>query len=71
MIFCLNFRVVVFWCRGETFYHSNSFVAKCPYCTDIKDSIIDLMFELSCGDNELFNKRIKFFEFAKSLYLHY
>lgn len=57
-------------CRGEALYQNKKINSKCPYCSDIKKSILDLMFELGNGDNKLFQNRIKFFEFAKTLYKH-
>lgn len=49
-------------CRGETFYESNTYLAPCPNCQDNLEGIIDLMFMLSEGDNELFENRIKYYE---------
>lgn len=49
-------------CRGETFYESKSYLAPCPNCKEIFEGIIDLMFVLSEGDNDLFENRIKYYE---------
>ncbi|MBK1468356.1 radical SAM/SPASM domain-containing protein [Parvimonas parva] len=57
-------------CRGEALYQNKKIISKCPYCSEIKKSILDLMFELGNGNNELFKNRMKFFEYAKSLYKH-
>lgn len=48
-------------CKEEALYANKNMESICPYCKDIKQSIIDLMFELGNGNNELFNNRIKYF----------
>lgn len=55
-------------CRGEAYYANGSFLSKCPYCADMKSSIIEMMFQLSAQDNDLFQNRIQFFQNQKYIF---
>ncbi|WP_026883023.1 radical SAM/SPASM domain-containing protein [Clostridium akagii] len=46
-------------CRGEAYFHNKAFKSKCPYCEDMKESIIAMMFRLSEGNNKIFSNKIK------------
>lgn len=49
-------------CRGETYYAYKTYDSPCPNCQDNYDGIIDLMFLLGEGDNELFENRVHYYE---------
>ncbi|MDE6640226.1 MAG: radical SAM protein [Acetatifactor sp.] len=55
-------------CRGEAYFTNGSFISKCPYCSDMKTSIIDLMFQLSGQDNQMFQNRVHFFQEKQVFY---
>lgn len=51
-------------CRGEAYFSYNDINAPYPYCKDTKDSIIDLMFNISIED-ELFKNKVDYFRRLK------
>ena len=58
-------------CRGEAYYKNKSLCSKCPYCSDIKESIIEFLFRISEGNNEIFLKKLTYYEKNKEFFLEY
>lgn len=56
-------------CRGEAYFENKTFYSICPYCEDMKNGIIDLMFEIGKQDNEIFYNKIKYYENILEMYL--
>ena len=56
-------------CRGEAFFANESFYSSCPYCEDMREGIIELMFEIAKRDTEIFKNRIKYYNSVNQTYL--
>lgn len=55
-------------CRGETYFLTGSIKSPYPFCKDMKDAIVDLMFYVS-NENDVFSKRVEYFQKIKRKYV--
>lgn len=55
-------------CRGEAHFFTGDINAPYPFCEDQKKSIIDMMF-IATFDNEIFSKRVNFFNGLKKKFI--